>query len=253
MSMDEAGYKQRIAALEREVNILKRGVERCEQSRKLLEDTKDRYDLIYRSAMKKLDEQKEVLDQRNAELQSVHQELLEKNQELEKAATTDALTELYNRRMIGELLAQEVYRTKRYGHPFAVILLDVDHFKAVNDAHGHNVGDQVLASTARLLQEAARSADAVGRWGGEEFLMLLPSTGAAEALVLGERLRLGMEEHDFGLPTPLTVSMGVAQYDPEESVDELVRRADIALYEAKRTRNACRAYPAPRGARTDAT
>lgn len=253
MPEDDVTYERRIAALEHEVLILQRGIERCKQSRKLLEDTKDRYDLIYRAAMKKLDQQKDVLDQTNAELHDVHQELLEKNRELQIVATTDSLTKLYNRRMITELLAQELVRTQRYKQTFSVILLDLDRFKDVNDVHGHNVGDRVLERTSRLLQAGVRSAERVGRWGGEEFLMILPLTGADDALLLAERLRARMEQYDFGLPAAVTMSLGIAEFAPGMSVDELVRRADTALYEAKKTRNACRTYPPPRGELRKAT
>jgi diguanylate cyclase (GGDEF)-like protein len=157
---------------------------------------------------------------------------------LETLATVDPLTECLNRRAMTALLDAEHERHARYQRPFAVVLLDLDRFKSINDTRGHDVGDLVLTRTARALREALRTQDSVARWGGEEFLVLLPETPETEALALAERLRTVVAAQGFeppGLST--TISGGVAGIRGEESVADLCRRADAALYEAKKTRN----------------
>jgi diguanylate cyclase (GGDEF)-like protein len=154
-------------------------------------------------------------------------------EELERRSQTDTLTQIANRTRIDALLRQEIERASRYARPFAVILFDIDHFKAVNDAHGHLAGDKVLVALARIVAEAVRSCDMVGRWGGEEFLVLCPETEAASAMVLAERLRLAVREHPFETPSRQTVSLGLAVYTPGDTVDSLLARADAALYRAK--------------------
>jgi diguanylate cyclase (GGDEF)-like protein len=153
--------------------------------------------------------------------------------ELERRSRTDPLTGLANRTHLDAVLRQEADRAARYGRPFAVILFDVDLFKAVNDAHGHLVGDKVLKALAEAAKATVRASDMVGRWGGEEFLVLCPETDAASALVLAERLRLAVREQRFETGTVQTVSLGVAAFAPGDCVDSLLIRADDALYKAK--------------------
>ncbi len=157
-------------------------------------------------------------------------------------ALTDELTGLANRRQAGELLLQEVARSARYGRPVSLILFDIDHFKKVNDTYGHEAGDAVLRSVARTAAGALRKTDLGGRWGGEEFLAILPETDAAGARVLAERLRAALD----GLRTPyagrelhVTVSSGISTWAPAApstaavEIDVLLRQADEALYRAK--------------------
>jgi diguanylate cyclase (GGDEF)-like protein len=152
---------------------------------------------------------------------------------VEVAAHTDYLTGAHNRLGIDELIAQESERTERYGGTFSVILLDIDHFKAVNDAHGHEAGDHVLQEVVACLRLELRSADQIGRWGGEEFLLLLPQADGEEAGRAAERLRDRVAAHRFVPAGPITISSGVATWRPGETRAALVARADAALYRAK--------------------
>jgi diguanylate cyclase (GGDEF)-like protein len=149
---------------------------------------------------------------------------------LTRLASTDPLTDVYNRGRIEELLRQEIARAGRYGQPFAVLLLDLDYFKKVNDRFGHSVGDTVLKEIAAAVQRQLRETDALGRWGGEEFLVLCPGTGQEEAVAIAERLRRLVEGLAFGV----TISCGLTEYRHGDTVDVLINRADRALYGAKR-------------------
>jgi diguanylate cyclase (GGDEF)-like protein/PAS domain S-box-containing protein len=156
--------------------------------------------------------------------------------DMKRLATVDSLTGAYNRRQGDTLLAAEFIRRGRYRRPFAVLMLDVDHFKAVNDRFGHPTGDAVLCELVRTCLKVLRSIDMVARWGGEEFLIVLPEIDAANAMSTAERLRAAVEATEVAAPggvsVRFTVSIGVAE--PEnESPDELLSRADVALYAAK--------------------
>lgn len=159
------------------------------------------------------------------------------NQKLEKLARTDELTDLANRREMHRRLDIEVERARRYGSPLSAVILDLDQFKAVNDRYGHQAGDRVLKRVGRLLRDGVRSADIVGRYGGEEFAIVLPETGTEEAMDLVGRILEGVRgiSIDVGGETiEITSSAGVATLeDAEESPSELIRRADAALYRAK--------------------
>jgi len=148
-------------------------------------------------------------------------------------AIFDPLTRIPNRRGLDVRLAEELVRAERYASPLAVLLLDVDHFKSVNDQHGHDVGDAALRQVALLLQEACRGPDFVGRWGGEEFMMLLPETGPAAARDVAARVRARVEQEPFVGVGRLTVSVGVASFAAGDRVEGLFRRVDRALYAAK--------------------
>lgn len=155
-------------------------------------------------------------------------------QQLEKDSQTDHLTGLVNRRYMDQILAQEMARFQRYERHFSLIILDVDHFKSVNDTYGHVVGDQVLIHVSRTVRDAVRATDTAARWGGEEFLVLCPETPLAEAGGYAERIRQRFDgiPLEQGLPG-VTVSFGVAMSRQDDSVDSLVHRADAALYLAK--------------------
>ena len=165
------------------------------------------------------------------------------NARLETLATTDHLTGISNRRQMAQVIDKEINRTSRYANPLSVILLDIDHFKQLNDRHGHLLGDEVLKGVAGLLRQTCRQADTVARWGGEEFLVLCPSTPLAEAEKLAELLRQRLLECNFGLPEPVTASFGVAQYQADLSLDALLADADAALYRAKESRNCVKTHP----------
>jgi diguanylate cyclase (GGDEF)-like protein len=170
-------------------------------------------------------------------LRRLRAELREKNAILERLSITDALTGLRNRRFLEEVLRVEVLRAMRYRTPLAVLMIDVDHFKRVNDAHGHPVGDDVLRQTGHTLAGVMRGTDVAGRWGGEEFLAVLLHEDLDGAGILAERLRTRVEalacRGANGRGFSVTVSVGVAAFEHGETAESLVQRADAALYEAK--------------------
>jgi len=164
-------------------------------------------------------------------------EALQKN--LYESATRDGLTRVYNRKYLSEALPREVGFATRHGRPLSLMMIDIDHFKKINDTHGHSGGDFVLQSVARTLGVALRDEDTLARYGGEEFAAILRDTGAADALLCAERLRRGVEgmTYDFaGAKVAVTVSVGVATMLPDKPIthDKLVETADRCLYQAKR-------------------
>ena len=159
--------------------------------------------------------------------------LLSAKEQAEKLSVTDRLTGLYNRLKLDQDLADEFNRCQRSGGRFSIILLDIDHFKSVNDTYGHPVGDQVLVGVARLLAEGVRKVDIVGRWGGEEFLVICPDTGIDGARVIADKLRQMIAAHEFDVVGNKSGSFGVAELKLEDTVSNLISRADQALYRAK--------------------
>ena len=156
------------------------------------------------------------------------------NARVEQLLRTDALTGLANRRALDERLSIELCRAARHRRPFAVLFCDIDHFKEVNDLYGHAAGDQALAGVANILARGSRTEDLPGRYGGEEFLVLLVEADAAGAVVAAERLRQAIAQHvipDIG--RPVTASFGVSAWQNSESGAELLARADRGLYAAK--------------------
>ncbi|HET7793200.1 MAG TPA: GGDEF domain-containing protein [Rhizobacter sp.] len=157
--------------------------------------------------------------------------------ELRRLSRHDALTELLNRRAIDELLRDEARRAVRSNRPFSVLMVDADYFKAINDRFGHAAGDEALRHLARILQAQMRDVDRVGRFGGEEFIVLLPGTASTEALSAAERLRDALLRRPWaweGEMLRLTVSTGVAAWrGPSDEIGLLLKRADAALYRAK--------------------
>ncbi len=159
--------------------------------------------------------------------------LAEERRQLILRAATDALTGIANRAGLDEILSREVHRTERYDAPLTVVLFDIDRFKAINDTHGHPAGDTVLIALARLVAGHVREHDTLGRYGGEEFLVVAPQTDPDEGQQLAERLRAAIEAAFFPAAGRVTCSFGVATRLPGESVKDLVARADAALYAAK--------------------
>ncbi len=157
--------------------------------------------------------------------------------ELRRLATTDDLTGLANRATLLAQLERESARAARNGHPLCLAILDVDHFKRINDLHGHPAGDDVLRTVARVLQEGTRGHDVVGRIGGEEFAILMPETSREQAMTVCERLCKAMGRTPVQLPSGresiVTFSTGIALLSTNETSSHLVSRADSALYEAK--------------------
>ncbi len=167
------------------------------------------------------------------ELRQAQALLLSQNKQLEQLAITDQLTGLYNRLHLDRTLAEEYERQRRYGTSFSLLILDIDEFKAVNDKFGHPVGDQVLVGIAHILRTNVRQVDVVGRWGGEEFLVMCRETALEGALLMAEKLRLAIECHVFEAVGRKSASVGVAAFRPGETVIETIKRADAALYQAK--------------------
>jgi diguanylate cyclase (GGDEF)-like protein len=157
--------------------------------------------------------------------------------DLRRLSRYDSLTELLNRRAMEEALRHEAQRAARAGTPFSVLMVDADHFKTINDRFGHAAGDGALRHLADALRAERRDVDAVGRFGGEEFIVLLPGTSSEEALKAAERLRESLLRRPWAWdeqPMPLTVSTGVAAWNGNgDDVTQLLRRADSALYRAK--------------------
>ncbi|WP_432471013.1 diguanylate cyclase [Amphritea sp. HPY] len=163
------------------------------------------------------------------------------NKELTKLARHDQLTGLYNRRMLNQSLADSVAIAERYNRPLSLIFFDIDDFKLVNDRYGHKAGDEVLIQIAELLHINCRISDSFGRWGGEEFLIILPESPLNSAEKSAEKLRLSIAQHQFQTEAviQLTSSFGIAEYQPGESMDSFVNRVDQALYRAKSAGKNC--------------
>lgn len=173
----------------------------------------------------------------NAELEA---KVIERTKELEAAmakledmATTDQLTGAFNRRKFDEIIEREVEGVRRYNQPCSLIIFDLDHFKKVNDKFGHLAGDEVLKHLVVLLKANIRPTDCLIRWGGEEFLILVPHTDLEGARALAEKIRIKIQDNDFPVDRQITISAGVTQYLPEDRPDQFVSRGDRALYGAK--------------------
>jgi diguanylate cyclase (GGDEF)-like protein len=183
------------------------------------------------------------------QIEEKNAKLTENNLRLQSLATTDPLTELPNHRGILSMLEKELERTERHGRSCSLLFLDLDHFKALNDGYGHAGGDAVLRQFASILRAATRNLDSAGRWGGEEFVIILPETTSEEALDIAERVRKTVSLHSFeiGGGLHLTCSIGVASY-PDHACDQdmLITGADQAMYGAKHLgRNQVRAVSDP--------
>lgn len=168
------------------------------------------------------------------------QDLAFANDELKVAALTDTLTASYNRKFLDELLHELTSNPKRRDTTFSLIMIDIDHFKNVNDKHGHQVGDDILSAVTKGLQSQLRDNDILGRWGGEEFILISQGLDAEKAMKLAERLRKYIEGFEFPYGLNITCSFGVVEYGQHHDKTELVKLADSALYEAKKAgRNRC--------------
>ena len=172
-----------------------------------------------------------------AEISQAHEALIEKNRELHQLSITDGLTDLHNRKHLMDLFDMEMARARRYRIPFSVLIADIDYFKKINDTYGHLAGDSVLRRIADTLRHTVRECDHVGRYGGEEFLIILPNSDAAGAMKMAQRIRGQISQLSFyndGNEISMTISVGVAQcHNDEDSVEAILGRADSALYQAK--------------------
>lgn len=155
---------------------------------------------------------------------------------VEELSITDQLTHLYNRLYLENSFQKEIKRAKRYLHPFAVIMVDIDTFKEVNDTFGHDVGDNVLVGISKILQQNIRETDILGRWGGEEFLILCPHTDLSDAEILAQKLRFSIENFTFDEVGKKTCSFGISVFHlDDEGYKEVIKRSDEALYMAKKS------------------
>ena len=156
-----------------------------------------------------------------------------RTEQLEKLATIDDLTQIFNRRKFFELARYEIIRNDRHQHPLTVIMLDIDHFKQVNDTFGHATGDEVIQVLARTVSNVIRTTDIFGRIGGEEFSLILPETARQPAEELAERIRQCVEDTEFPHREKITISLGVAELNSDDNLSTVFNRADEALYKAK--------------------
>lgn len=159
-------------------------------------------------------------------------ELLQKK--LENLAIKDRLTNLYNRHKLDEIVQNELERSNRFNHNFSFSILDIDNFKDINDTYGHQIGDEVLIKIAKILKESIRKVDYVGRWGGEEFLILCPETDINGSKKLLEKIRKNIEESKIIEDLKVTASFGLTELKKDDTLKEILKRADDALYEAKK-------------------
>lgn len=167
------------------------------------------------------------------ELKQTRDELAIANAELKHLAITDSLTGISNRRHFEEEATQEMVRAQRHAQPLSLLLIDIDHFKAINDRYGHPTGDRILVELSRRIGSRLRSLDRLARWGGEEFVVLMPYCDAAAAVLIAESLRKLCAEQPFPEVGTVTASFGVAELKPGEKTDEWFKRVDVALYDAK--------------------
>ncbi len=163
------------------------------------------------------------------------QSVLEQHQQLSRMATKDALTGVGNRRALDQKMAELLATQNRKPYPLSVILLDLDHFKEINDDYGHMIGDQILIRVTEIIDGRIRATDALYRFGGEEFVIVSLELDLDQATRLAEQIRVLVENHELVSERPVTISLGVAQYTIGESAESWINRADEALYQAKKT------------------
>ena len=186
--------------------------------------------LLYNRKLKNLNLQ---LTETNTALISTQYDLEKTNNKLEQLSVTDYLTNTYNRKHLDKVLNKEINRSQRYQTPLSLIMIDLDNFKRVNDLYGHLVGDEVLVKTSKCLTKNIRASDTLGRWGGEEFMLISPNTNQQQAYQLAEKLLISVKEINFEQGFTQTISIGVATLQANENTFELVERADNYLYKAK--------------------
>ena len=200
--------------------------------------------LVSRSIRKRFTEYERNISEKNQALGDLNTSLEKKVQhrtdelekiknDFEKLATTDALTHIHNRYSIMKVLAREISRANRHNTSLSLLMYDIDYFKIVNDNHGHDIGDKVLVSLSELISKNIRDIDYVGRYGGEEFMVIMPDTSLQDASIYGERLREAVEVYHFTSVGKVTISIGIAQLKQNENIDTLFKRVDELLYISK--------------------
>ncbi|WP_299436581.1 diguanylate cyclase [uncultured Rhodospira sp.] len=220
-----------------------RVAERTKELRDKMAELSEAYETVSKVQVE-LEAQAVELRRANEITEEANRELVEKNAIIQRMASTDALTGLFNRRFFDETLARELERARRYGKALSMAIVDIDHFKRFNDRYGHACGDRVLQTVARVLTARVRAADTVARWGGEEFCILMPETDLEGARTAMEGIRVAVETTRLpDIDEALTASVGVAATNPAEAQDALFHRVDEALYAAKENgRNQVRAH-----------
>lgn len=166
-------------------------------------------------------------------LKDSYNQMIQRLNEHKLLSITDKLTGLFNRLKLDEALNDEFNRSHRFKRSFGIIIIDMDSFKRVNDTYGHQAGDQVLIQFAKILKENIRKVDVLGRWGGEEFMIICPETDFHGTIKLAESLREIISKYDFPTIGHFNASFGVSIYDDDENIDKVISRADDALYKAK--------------------
>ncbi len=166
-------------------------------------------------------------------LHNKHKELHYHCADLKKQTSVDQLTQIYNRKHFDETIEKEIKRSERYKVPLSIVIADIDHFKKINDTYGHLSGDNVLVTFATLIKDNIRSTDMFFRYGGEEFVILLPSTTSKEAQILAEKLRIVIKENKFKDIDSITCSFGISEYIAGDSSTTFFKKADEALYSVK--------------------
>lgn len=180
-----------------------------------------------------------IITKRTNELHDINQKLLQQLEVSQHSASYDTLTGVYNRYMFEEHLKKEMHRAKRYSNALSVILMDIDDFKAINDNHGHKIGDEILIELAILLQKHLRESDIIARWGGEEFIIIFPEMALSQTKHKAEELRKLIENEIFTKSLKVTCSFGVTEYIPGDTLDSIFIRSDDAMYQAKASHKNC--------------
>jgi len=191
--------------------------------------------LVFYYRNQSLEKELRVKEEVAKELKDLNSLLEQKNMTLRDISETDSLTKLANRRKIDSFLEAEIDRSSRFSLPLSILMIDIDFFKKVNDSYGHKIGDAVLKQIAQLLSGSVRRYDLVGRWGGEEFLIICPNSNIKQSYFLAEKIKDKISEYKFQNMNNkhITISCGISQYTSYESVDDLINKADKELYNAK--------------------
>ncbi|QUX95576.1 diguanylate cyclase [Marinomonas sp. CT5] len=171
----------------------------------------------------------------NTLLRQAQKDIEEKNKELNRLALTDNLTALFNRRKLEEIIRSEIDKQSYLKRGFCLSILDIDHFKSVNDKYGHQRGDSVLIEFSNVLKDSLRKSDYVGRYGGEEFIIVFPESSIEDVTLIVEKIRLKISQHDFEAIDHRTASFGLTSFKQGDTIETMIKRADIALYEAKKS------------------
>ncbi len=175
----------------------------------------------------------EKLEERTEDLLETQKGLMQDNTELARLALTDSVTGLSNRAHMGKILQKEFSRYLRHSQSFGIIMIDIDHFKNINDNYGHDVGDKMLVQISQKFEQATRNSDYISRWGGEEFLICCTTISENDLYPIAENIRQMIVDSEFQIKEKITISLGCAMIQTNENINELIKRADVALYAAK--------------------